>query len=136
MCTCLLYEDKPLTMSELSRAKVYDFDFKYGQQSAWEFNDELAAIDLSMMQSPKVNRHRKIKRRKYPKFRFMPSLEDIKENELFESQLENAKNVTTKDFLSIHEERALNCGLQPIREEGRRHRHHKKRRSRSSSGKA
>ena len=136
MCTCLLHEDKPLTMSELNKAKVYDFDFKYGQKSTWDFNDELAAIDLSMIQSPKpkVIRRRKIKRRKYPKFKFIPSLEDIKENELFETKLQHLKQATTKDLVSIHEERALNCGVQSIRKEGRSH--HKKRRSRSSSGKA
>ena len=48
---CLTQEDKPLTMRELNKAKVYDFDFKYGQKSYRDFNDELAAIDLSMMQS-------------------------------------------------------------------------------------
>ena len=90
-CTRVLSNDKPLTMKELNVAKIYDFDFKYGQKSAWDFNDDLAAIDLSMMYSPKANRNRKIKRRKYSKFRFAPSLGDIKENELFYSQLENGK---------------------------------------------
>ena len=137
-CTCLLHdhEDKPLTMRELDKAKVYDFDFKYGKKSAWDFTDDLAAIDLSMMQSPKVNRHRRRKRRKYPKFRFVPSLEDINENELFETQLENLQ-ILKKDLVAIHEERALNCGMQlPVKEEGRRrrhHHHHRKRHSRSSN---
>ena len=121
---CLTQEDKPLTMRELNKAKVYDFDFKYGQKSYWDFNDELAAIDLSMMQSPKLNCHRRIKRGKYPKFRFVPSLEDIKENEFFDTQLGNSKKVTT-DLVSIHAKRALNRGVQPIREEGRHH--HRKR---------
>lgn len=129
----LMHEDKPLTMRELNRAEVYDFDFKYGQKCSWNFNDELAAIDLSMMQSPKLNFHRRVKRRKYPKFRFVPSLEDIKENELFETQLEHFRKVTT-DLISIHEERALSRGVQPIRE-GRRH-HHKKRHLRCFYGKA
>ena len=135
MCTCLLHEDKPLTMKELNKAKVYNFDFKYGQKSSWDFIDELAAIDLSMMQSPKVNRHRhrRIKRRKYPKSRFVPSLENIKENELFVSQLDHLDGIT-KDLVSIHEERALNCGIQPLKEEGRRH--HKKRHVRGISRKA
>lgn len=135
VCTCLLHEDKPLTMKELNKAKVYNFDFKYGQKSSWDFIDELAAIDLSMMQSPKVNRHRhrRIKRRKYPKSRFVPSLENIKENELFISQLDHLDRIT-KDLVSIHEERALNCGIQPVKEEGRRH--HKKRHVRGTSRKA
>ena len=87
-CSYLSQDDKPLTMKELNVAKIFDFDFKYGQKSAWEFNDDLASINLSMMYSPKVNRHRKKKRRKYPKFRFVPSLGDIKENELFDAHLE------------------------------------------------
>ena len=120
-CICLLHDDKPLTMKELNMAKVYDFDFKYGQKSAWDFSDDLAAIDLSMRQSPKVNLHRGRKRRKYPKFRFVPCLEDIKENELFEAQLEHL-NKLKKDLASIHEERALNCGMPVLKDEGRRHR--------------
>ena len=131
--TCVLSDDKPLTMKELNVAKIYDFDFKYGQKSAWDFNDDLAAIDLSMMYSPKANRNRKIKRRKFPKFRFAPSLGDIKENELFDSQLENV-NKLKKDLASIHEERALNCGIPVAKDEGRHHRH--KRHSRSFNGRA
>ena len=107
--------------------------FKYGQKSAWDFNDDLAAINLSMMYSPKANRNRKIKRRKYPKFRFAPSLGDIKENELFDSQLENV-NKLKKDLASIHEERALNCGIPVVKDEGRHHRH--KRHSRSFNERA
>jgi len=132
-CTCFLFDDRPLTMKELDVAKIYDFDFKYGQKTAWDFNDDLAAIDLSMMYSPKANRNRKIKRRKYPKFRYAPSLGDIKENELFDSQLENV-NKLKKDLASIHEERALNCGIAVVKEEGRHH--HSKRHSRSSHGRA
>lgn len=127
----LQYDDLPLTMKELSVEKGVDFDFKYGQKSALDFNEDLAAIDLSMMQSPKVNRHRKKKRRKYPKFRFVPSLEDIKEHELFETQLESMRKFE-KDLASIHEERALNCGMS-IKEEGRRER--RKRGTRSSRAK-
>ena len=123
----LLHDDKPLTMKELSVDKVYDFDFKYGQKSAVDFHKDLAAIDLSMMQNPKGTRRRRIKRRKYPKLSFVPSLEDIKENELFELSFEDEK----KDLAAIHRERALSCGL-AVKEEGRRHRH--KRHSRSSSG--
>ena len=125
--------DKPLTMKELDVAKIYNFDFKYGQKSAGEFNDDLAAIDLSMKYSPKVNYHRKIKRRKYPKFRYAPSLGDIKENELLDSQLEHVKNVK-KDLAAIHEERALNCGIPVVKVEGRHHHH--KRHSRSFNGRA
>ena len=132
-CTCILSDDQPLTMMELNGAKIYDFDFKYGQKSAWDFNDDLAAINLSMMYSPKANRNRKIKRRKYPKFRFAPSLGDIKENELFDSQLENV-NKLKKDLASIHEERALNCGIPVVKDEGRHHRH--KRHSRSFNERA
>ena len=117
-CTRFSHDDKPLTMKELNVAKIYDFDFKYGRNSARDFNDDLAAIDLSMMYSPKVNRNRKIKRRKYPKFRFVPSLEDIKENELFDTQLENL-NMPKKDLAAIHEERALNCGIPVLKDEGR-----------------
>lgn len=129
-CTCILSDDKPLTMMELNGAKIYDFDFKYGQKSAWDFNDDLAAINLSMMYSPKANRNRKIKRRKYPKFRFAPSLGDIKENELFDAQLENL-NKHRKDLVAIHEERALNCGMSVKKDESRR-RHRHKRHSRGS----
>ena len=131
--TCVSQDDKPLTMKELDVANIYNFDFKYGKKSAWEFDDDLAAIDLSMMYSPKINRHRKIKRRKYPKFRFAPSLGDIKENELFDSQMEHLKNVK-KDFVTIHEERALNCGIPVVKDEGRHHRH--KRHSRRFNGRA
>jgi len=120
-------------MKELNVARIYDFDFKYGQKSAWDFNEDLAAIDLSMMYSPKANRNRKIKRRKYPKFRFAPSLGDIKENELFDSQLESV-NKLKKDLSSIHEERALNCGIAVVKDEGRHHHH--KRHSRSFDGRA
>ena len=128
--------DKPLTMKELDVAKVYNFDFKYGKKSAGEFNDDLAAIDLSMKYSPKVNYHRKIKRRKYPKFRFAPSLGDINENKLLDSQLEHVKNVKNvkKDLAAIHEERALNCGIPVVKVEGRHHHH--KRHSRSFNGRA
>ena len=132
-CTCILSDDKPLTMKELNVARIYDFDFKYGQKSAWDFNDDLAVINLSMMYSPKANRNRKVKRRKYPKFRFAPSLGDIKENELFDSQLENV-NKPKKDLVSIHEERALNCGIPVEKDEGRHHR--QKRHSRSFNGRA
>ena len=117
--------DKPLTMKELNVAKIYDFDFKYGQKSALDFHQDLAAIDLSMMQSPKVTRRRRIKRRKYPRFGFVPSLEDIKENELFETSSEEDEK---KDLAAIHRERALSCGMS-VKEEVRRHRH--KRHSRS-----
>ena len=123
----LLHDDKPLTMKELSVDKVYDFDFKYGQKSALDFNEDLIAIDISMMQSPRATRRRRIKRRKYPKFSFVPSLEDIKENELFETSSDDEK----KDLAAIHRERALSCGLS-VKEEGRRHRH--KRHSRHSGG--
>lgn len=131
--TCLSNDDKPLTMTELDVAKIYNFDFKYGKKSASEFNDDLASIDLSMMCSPKKNRHRKIKRRKYPKFRFAPSLGDIKENELFDAQLENV-NKLKKDLAAIHEERALNCGIPVVKQEGRHHHH--KRHSRRFNGRA
>jgi len=131
--TYILYDDQPLTMKDLDAAKIYNFDFKYGQKSAGEFNDDLAAIDFSMMYSAKINRHRKIKRGKYPKFRFAPSLGDIKENELFDSQLEHLRSVK-KDLAAIHEERALNCGIPVLKDEGRHHRH--KRHSRSSHGRA
>lgn len=123
------YDEMPLTMKELGVEKGFDFDFKYGQKSAYEFNEDLAAIHQSMMQSPKINRHRKKKRRKYPKFRFVPSLEAIKENELFETHFESIRKLE-KDLASIHEERALNRGMS-ITEEGRRER--RKRGSRSSS---
>lgn len=122
------YDEMPLTMKELGVEKGFDFDFKYGQKSACEFNEDLAAIDQSMMHSPKINRHRKKKRRKYPKFRFVPSLEAIKENELFETHFESIRKLD-KDLASIHEERALNRGMS-IAEEGRRER--RKRGSRSS----
>ena len=132
--TCLSNDpDKPLTMKELDEAKIYNFDFKYGLTSAEEFNDDLAAIDLSMIYSPKVNFHRKIKRRKYPKFKFAPSLGDVKENELFDSQLEHLRNVK-KDLAAIHEERALDCGIPVVKNEGRHHHH--KRHSRISNGRA
>jgi len=130
----VLNDDKPLTMKELDVAKIYNFDFKYGQKSASELNDDLASIDLSMMCSPKKNRHRKIKRRKYPKFRFAPSLGDIKENELFDAQLENV-NKLKKDLAAIHEERALNCGIAVVKEEGRHH-HHKRHSRRRFNGRA
>lgn len=131
----LQYDDKPLTMEELDVAKGCDFDFKYGQKFAFDFNDDLVAIDLSMMQSPKVNRHRRKKRRKYPKFRFVPSLEDIKENELFETQQENLNlKKLEKDLATIHQERALNCGMPLPKDEGRR-RDRRKGHSRSSRGK-
>jgi len=130
-CSCLLHDDKPLTMKELNVAKIIDFDFKYGQKSACEYNDDLASINMSMMYSPKVNRHRKKKRRKHPKFRFVPSLGDIKENELFDAQLENV-NKLRKDLAAIHEERALNCGMQPVKKDEGRRRHRHKRHSRSS----
>ena len=123
------YDEMPLTMKEIGVEKGFDFDFKYGQKSACEFNEDLAAIHQSMMQSPKINRHRKKKRRKYPKFRFVPSLEAIKENELFETHFESIRKLE-KDLASIHEERALNRGMS-ITEEGRRER--RKRGSRSSS---
>ena len=129
-CSYLSQDDKPLTMKELNVAKIFDFDFKYGQKSAWEFNDDLASINLSMMYSPKVNRHRKKKRRKYPKFRFVPSLGDIKENELFDAHLE-LFNERKKDLAAIHEERALNCGM-PVKKDESRRRHRHKRHSRSS----
>ena len=132
---CLQYDDQPLTMEELDIAKGCDFDFKYGQKFAFDFSDDLVAIDLSMMQSPKTNRHRRKKRRKYPKFRFVPSLEDIKENELFETQLETSRlKKLEKDLTTIHQERALNCGMPIPKDEGRQ-RDRRKGRSRSSRGK-
>lgn len=118
----LSHEEMPVTMKELSLAKFFDFDFKYGQKSAWEFKDDLAAIDRSMMQSPKRNRHRLKRRRKYPKFRFFPSLEVIEENELFEKKLDHINCRLNRDLLAIHEERALGCGT-PLLEDGRRYRY-------------
>ena len=133
-CTCFLQDDKPLTMKELDVAKIYDFDFKYGRtSSAWDFNEDLAVIDLSMMHSPKANCNRTKKRRKYLKFGFVPSLGDIKENELFDAQLENV-NKLKKDLAAIHEERALNCGIPVVKNEGRHHHH--KRHSRRFNGRA
>lgn len=116
---CLLH-DGPLAMKDLNVAKVYDFDFKYGQKSAWDYHRDLEAIDQSMMQGPNkpVRRRRIIKKRKYPRFGFVPSLEDIKENELFETSVEEEK----LDLAAIHRERALSCGMS-VKEEGRRHRH-------------
>jgi len=117
----LAIHDGPLAMKDLNVAKVYDFDFKYGQKSMLDFHEDLAAIDQSMMQTPKakaVHRRRIIKKRKYPRFGFTPSLEDIKENEPFEVSFEEEK----KDLAAIHRERALSCGMS-IKEEGRRHRH-------------
>lgn len=122
----LHHDDIPVAMKELNGAKSFDFDFKYGRKSALDFHADLAAIDLSMMQSPKPVRRRRVKRRKYPKFSFVPSLEDIKENELFETSSDEEK----KDLAAIHRERALSCGMS-VKEEGRRHRH--KRHSRGSS---
>ena len=127
------YDEKPLTMGDMDAGKGCDFNFKYGQKSAWDYNDDLAAIDFSMMQSPKENRHRRRKRRKYPKFRFVPSLEDIKENELFETQMENLKKLE-KDLATVHEERALNRGMAVVKDEGRR-RDRRKGRSRTLRGK-
>ncbi|XP_078364703.1 uncharacterized protein LOC144649130 [Oculina patagonica] len=125
---CLHHDDIPLAMKELNGAKSFDFDFKYGQKSALDFHQDLAAIDLSMMASPKPTRRRRVKRRKYPKFSFVPSLEDIKENELFETSSDDEK----KDLAAIHRERALSCGMSVKEEGGRRHRH--RRHSRGSSG--
>lgn len=128
-----IQDEKPLTMMELSVGKVYDFDFKYGQKITWDLHEDLVAIDRSMMQSPKRNRHRFKKRRKYPKFRFAPSLEDIQENELFETQLENVKMRLNKDLATVHEERAFSCGNPglPV-EDGRRYRY--KRHAKTSTG--
>ena len=125
---CLLHEDIPLTMKDLSPDKGYDFDLKYGHKSTLDFHEDLAAIDHSMMQKPRVKRRRKVKRKKYPSFGFVPSLEDIKENELFETQLEDKK-----DLAAIHRERALSCGL-AMKNENRRFRH--KRHTKNSSAKA
>ena len=126
-------ELRPLTMKEMTVARVYDFDFKYGRKTAWEFKDDLAAIDQSMMQSPKRNRHRLKKRRKYPKFRFVPTLEVIEENELFQTQveLELVNFKLAKDLAAIHEERALRCAT-PVLENGRRYRY--KRRTKHFKG--
>lgn len=122
--TCsVIAEEMPVTMKELSLAKFYDFDFKYGQKTAWDFNDDLATIDRSMMHSPKRNQHRFKKRRKYPKFRFVPRLEDIQENELFHvKDDEDVKFSLERDLLAIHEERALGCST-PLLEDGRRYRY-------------
>ena len=129
------YDDKPLNMDELNVVKICDFDLKYGRKFAFGFSDDLVAIDQSMMQSPKSNRHRRRKRRKYPKFRFVPSLEDIKENELFETQLENINlKKLEKDLAAIHQERALNCGMSISKDEGHR-RDRRKGQSRSFRGK-
>lgn len=119
----VILHDGPLSMKDFNVAKVYDFDFKYGQKSVLDFHEDLAAIDLSMMQTkPVVRRRRIVKKRKYPKFGFVPSLEDIKENELFEisaSVTEDEK----KDLAAIHRERALSCGMSVKEPESRRHRH-------------
>lgn len=122
---CLHHEDRPLAMMDLNVGKAYDFDFKYGQKSALDFCADLAAIDQSMMQGPKpvVRRRRIIKRRKYPRFGFVPSLEDIKENELFETSEPIVEE--KKDLAAIHRERALSCGMS-VREEGRRSHRHKR----------
>ena len=132
-----LQDEEPRTMKELTLAKIYDFDYKYGQKTACEFDEDLEAIDRSMTQSRNRNekrtRHRFKKRRKYPKFRFVPSLEDIQENELFETQLENVKMKLRKDLAAIHEERALGCGVPLQVEDGRRYRY--KRHSRNSTRK-
>lgn len=123
-------ELKPLTMKELSVAKVYDFDFMYGQKTAWNFKEDLAAIDRSMMQKPQRNRKRFKKRRKYPKFMFKPTLEVIEENELFESKLDGVKCTLDKDLAAIHEERALRCA-KPFSEDGRRYRYKATRRTKN-----
>ena len=119
----VILHDGPLSMKDFNAAKVYDFDFKYGQKSVLDFREDLAAIDLSMMQTkPVVRRRRIVKKRKYPKFGFVPSLEDIKENELFEISAAVAEE-EKKDLAAIHRERALSCGMSVKEPEGRRHRH-------------
>lgn len=65
----------------------------------------------------KINCYWKKKRRKYLKFRFVLSLEVIKENELFEMYFESIRKLE-KDLVFIYEEWVLNCGMF-IMEEGR-----------------
>lgn len=126
-----VHNEEPLTMSELSVGKRYDFDLKYGQKTASVITQDLMAIDRSMMQRPKRDRRRFKKKKKYPKFRFAPSLEVIQEHELFETKGEHVMFQTEKDLAAIHEERALRCGPSPseTKDDGRRYRY--KRRARS-----
>ena len=132
-----LQEEQPGTMNEVSIAKRYDFDFKYGHKTASVVHQDLAAIDRSMMQRPKRDRRRFKKKKKYPKFRFVPSLEVIEENELFETQLDHVhvKFKLDKDLAAVHEERALGFGptSRETWEDGRRFRY--KKRSRNLRGK-
>lgn len=130
-----LHDEEPLTMNELSVGKRCDFDFKYGQKTASVITQDLMAIDRSMMQRPKRDRRRFKKKKKYPKFRFAPSLEVIQEHELFETKGEHVMIKLDKDLAAIHEERALGCGPSPseTKEDGRRYRY--KKRAKSSRGK-
>lgn len=103
-----------------------------GQKTASVITQDLMAIDRSMMQRPKRDRRRFKKKKKYPKFRFAPSLEVIQEHELFETKGEqHVMFQTEKDLAAIHEERALRCGPSPseTKDDGRRYRY--KRRARS-----
>lgn len=134
--TRLPRDERPVSMKELSLTKVYDFEFKYGQKTACDLNEDLSVIDRSMMQSSKRNRYRFKKQRKQcPCFSFVPTLEVIQENELFETQLKGqVKFRQDKDLASIHKERALGCG-DSLLENGRvYHRVRNKKRSRILTG--
>ncbi|EDO49206.1 predicted protein [Nematostella vectensis] len=119
--------EKPLSMTDLSQQKAYDFDFKYGQKpyDALDFAFDLKVMDRSMQTRKKRKHHRRKQkgfgRKKFPSVLFCPSLENIDEDkEVVIDPLRAKMHFDNRNLASLHKERALGG---TVIEDGRKFRH-------------
>jgi hypothetical protein len=123
----------PVSMTDYTLEKGFDFDFKYGQSQAFECMDN-SVSSRSPSSSPRVRRkhhRRKLRGKKkyrFPSTFFEPSLENIDEEKEIEiDPLRLGRK--EKKLSSKHRERALEGGSRSSLDDGRRfrHRHYLKR---------
>lgn len=133
-------KDKPLSYSKAVE-RAYESNFRF---NSVEVNEDVRTIEESMValpqsptnqniKSPRSPRKRINKKKRYPSIiKNVSSLEEIKEDELFEvsessgTSSEEERESDKRDLAAIHRERALNSGaFIPDMNEGRsRHHHH------------
>lgn len=117
----------PLSMTDFSVEKGYDFDFKYGQCK--EFQD--IKIPTPMSKGKRKHHKRKSKGKKkyrFPSTFFEPILENIDEEK--EIEIDPLRlNYCEKKLTTKHRERSLDKRSRSMLEDGRRfrHRHYHKR---------
>lgn len=126
--------ESPVSMTDYTLDKGFDFDFKYGQSKAFECLDNSMPETRTRSPSPRARRkhhRRRLKGKKkyrFPSTYFEPCLENIDEEKEIEiDPLRLGRK--EKNLSSKHRERALHGGTRASLENGRRfrHRHYLKR---------